>query len=96
MQVSHTMILNKIEEKIKEAKAVSSETKIREQLQVIKTLCELVLEESPSVSESQNYQILEKNYEPVRSVPTVQTVSTLSEKKMKTEDGSNGDSIFDF
>ncbi len=48
MSISMQKLLLKMEEEIKNAKSSSSETRIRERIQAIKTLCELVLDESES------------------------------------------------
>lgn len=48
MSISIQKLMLKMEEEIKNAKASSSETKTRERIQAIKTLCELILDEPES------------------------------------------------
>ena len=89
MEVSYRTILRKIEENIHLATNQESPAKMREHIQAIKALCEIILdsgEEMPSTIRPQ----------PITSMtPTTQTLS-FSEKKLETDDGANGDSIFDF
>lgn len=94
MQISYQVLLNKMGEKIQEAKREHSDAKIREHIQAIKTLCEVMLEETSSET-SREYST------PVQSISlsaqnTVSSVNSLAEKKLETDDGANGDSIFDF
>lgn len=95
--ISYQTILNKMEEKLREAKGTNSEVKVREYVQAIKTLCEIVLEEQ---SEQPLHQTIEPVVQPVtmQSTQTIssQTPSTLGEKRLVTDDGANGDSLFDF
>jgi len=95
MQISYQVLLNKMGEKVNEAKRETSDTKIREHLQAIKTLCEVMLEESISVGSEPAYS---RPVQPI-SVSTPKAVTatnTLMEKKLETDDGANGDSLFDF
>ncbi len=56
MNISVEKLLHKIEEELKEAKGTNSDAKIRERVHAIKTMCELILEESTTVT-STNYNI---------------------------------------
>lgn len=89
MEVSYRTILRKMEENIQAAKVQDSPAKMREHIQAIKALCEIILDsdqESPSAIRPQPL---------TRITPPTQTLS-FSEKKLETDDGANGDSIFDF
>ncbi|TFD92887.1 YwdI family protein [Jeotgalibacillus sp. R-1-5s-1] len=89
MSISYDRLLQKIEQEAKKARGASG-ARQREYLHSIRTLCDLALEEGVS---------------PV-SEPAVQTTSyqdpskpaqlSLQDKPLETEDGSNGDSLFDF
>ena len=90
MEVSYRTILRKMEEHIATAKEQDSAAKMREHVQAIKALCEVILDseqkqEIPSV---------------IRPQPLATSISSgslsLGEKKLEPEDGANGDSIFDF
>ena len=50
MNISVEKLLHKIEEELKEAKGTNSDAKIRERVHAIKTMCELILEESTTVT----------------------------------------------
>lgn len=96
MQISYQSLLNKMGEKINEARLENADAKIREHVQAIKTLCEVILEETSGDVRREEY------VKPVQtqSLPTQPTVvvsqpNTL-EKKLQTDDGANGDSLFDF
>lgn len=98
MQISHHVILKKIEEKVIEAKNSSSQSKIREHMQAIKTLTELILEDTKdSYVESSDVQ---KSLTSIQATPQIpisnKPAMSLSENKIEMEDGANGDSIFDF
>ena len=89
MQISYEVLLKKIEEKVHEAKLANSETKVRESIQAIKTLCEVILEDSNQKEMNRNMNV---------HVPsqTVTNTVAIPEKKLEVDDGANGDSIFDF
>lgn len=94
MQISYQVLLNKMGEKVNEAKREKTDTKIREHVQAIKTLCEVILEESSPVSSEQLSRPVQLPH--VSTPQTVAPMNTLMEKKLETDDGANGDSLFDF
>lgn len=105
MNISYHTILKKMEEKLIEAKATNSNTQVREQVQAIKTLCEVILMEEGAAEASyqpaaqtqvQSRPIQYQAQPTVISTPTPSTSPTLGEKRLETEDGANGDSLFDF
>jgi len=78
-----------MEEHIATAKEQDSAAKMREHVQAIKALCEVILDSE------QNQQIPSV----IRPQPLASISSgslSLGEKKLEPEDGANGDSIFDF
>ena len=50
MNISVEKLLHKIEEELKGAKGTNSNAKIRQRVHAIKTMCELILEESTTVT----------------------------------------------
>jgi hypothetical protein len=100
MNISIDKLLHKIEEELKEAKGTNSDTKIRERVHAIKTMCELILEESTTitsttttsamVNQSPNLVVSNPTYRgQVASIPNQQ-------KRLIIDEESNGESIFDF
>lgn len=103
MNISYHTILKKMEEKLIEAKSTNSNTQVREHVQAIKTLCEVILMEERT-SEASYQPAVQTQTKPIQyqaqptviSTPTPSTSPTLGEKRLETEDGANGDSLFDF
>lgn len=101
MNISVEKLLHKIEEELKEAKDTNSNAKIRERVHAIKTMCELILEESTTVTNSttttsatvnnaSNLVISNPAYSrQVASMPNQQ-------ERLIIDEESNGESIFDF
>ncbi|OHX45885.1 YwdI family protein [Cytobacillus oceanisediminis] len=91
MNISVQKLLGKMEKELLEAKSSSSDARIRERVQAIKSLCELVLEESDTGSVSDVASISHTYNAPPAAQP-----AGLQPKKMQMEDEANGDSLFDF
>ncbi|AND42516.1 MULTISPECIES: YwdI family protein [Cytobacillus] len=91
MNISVQKLLGKMEKELLEAKSSSSDARIRERVQAIKSLCELVLEESDTGSVSAVASISHTYNAPPAAQP-----AGLQPKKMQMEDEANGDSLFDF
>jgi hypothetical protein len=102
MNISVEKLLHKIEEELKEAKGTNSNAKIRERVHAIKTMCELILEESTTVTSStttitsatannaSNLIVSNPAYRgQVASMPNQQ-------ERLIIDEESNGESIFDF
>ena len=101
MNISVEKLLHKIEEELKEAKGTNSNAKIRERVHAIKTMCELILEESTTVTSSttttsatvnnaSNLVVSNPAYRgQVASMPNQQ-------ERLIIDEESNGESIFDF
>lgn len=98
MQISLEVLLNKMQEQMNKAKMEEKDGRVREHVQAIKTLCELILDDTSSVTPVVENAIHHTGAR-VQVVPTQSvypTTETISGKKLTTEDGANGDSIFDF
>ena len=101
MNISVEKLLHKIEEELKEAKGTNSNAKIRERVHAIKTMCELILEESTTVTSTttttsatannaSNLIVSNPAYRgQVASMPNQQ-------ERLIIDEESNGESIFDF
>ncbi|MEI5908266.1 YwdI family protein [Bacillus spongiae] len=86
MNISYHSILSKMEKELQQAK---SGGEIRDHLHIIKALCEVILDDTPA--STTNVSVVE----PI--APQKTTSVTLPEQRaLKTDDGANGDSIFDF
>lgn len=100
MDISVERLLNKMEEKIREAKETSSDAVIRERIHAIKTMCELVLEEplttTKVIGQSSNPTVSTSNYSGGVSVPVPPVVSQGQQQRLVVDDEANGESIFDF
>lgn len=97
MQISYQSLLNKMGEKVNEARLESADAKIREHVQAIKTLCEVILEEtSGNVQREEYVKPVQTQSLTTQSAVMVGQPNTLKEKKLHTDDGANGDSLFDF
>jgi hypothetical protein len=106
MNISVQKLLTKIEAELKLAKNSTKEESLREKVYSIKILCELLLDEKPSLTSevpvaprpSVQPAISFQAYpQSVMSQPIVQQPATLQQpKKLDMEDEANGDSLFDF
>lgn len=77
---------------------MSSEAKIRERAYAIKAICELILDES-SLSSSTTESAARKQVmvSPPSLMESVQVQQVSQQQnRLKMEDGSNGESLFDF
>ena len=106
MNISVQKLLTKIEEELKLAKSSTREESLREKVYSIKILCELLLDEKPSVNSEApvaplpvvqpaiSYQAFQQ---PVMNQPIIQQAAPLQQpKKLDMENEANGDSLFDF
>lgn len=75
-----------MQQEILMAKSEGNEQKIRERLMAIRTLCDLVLEESPAKA-----SVIEK-----KVIPAVLPTNTVVNTAKLEEEDANGDSLFDF
>ncbi|MBO8175911.1 MAG: YwdI family protein [Bacillus sp. (in: Bacteria)] len=93
MNVSYATLLRKMEQELHQAKQSGQLQSIRQHVQAIKALCELVLEEQ----EEAQAAMIETAQSKVKTISstTIQPPS-LSSQVLTTDDGANGESIFDF
>ena len=100
MNISVEKLLHKIEEELKEAKGTNSDAKIRERVHAIKTMCELILEESTTVtSTTTTLANINKLSNLIVSNPTYRgQVASMpnQQERLIIDEESNGESIFDF
>ena len=100
MNISLQTLLLKMEEEIKRAKSAESEAVKREKIHSIKTLCELVLDETPGVApvtQTAQQFVSSQSSLPQQQMPVNQPSPMIPQpKKLEMEDNSNGDSLFDF
>src|SRR3954451_9384344 len=97
MDISVSRLLDKIGDELNEAKKVSSEAKIRERAYAMKAICELILGEpthSRSTNEWTSQEQVVVSPPPVRE--PIQVPQAPLKNRLKTEDGANGESLFDF
>lgn len=98
MNISHVSLINKMEQELLKAKKAERPQNIREHINSIKALCEVMLE-NESVGSTHpafsNQMPAQQMAMPVSSQQS-QTVTITEESKLETEDGANGDSLFEF
>lgn len=89
-----------MDQELQSAKSADSETRIRERIQAIKTLCELVLEEPEAAQHSQPKPQPQRPLHISNTQPMTTTSPALSFAKTeptKIDNGeANGESLFDF
>ncbi|MBE3569749.1 MAG: YwdI family protein [Bacillales bacterium] len=89
MQISHHQLLKKIEEETKKARQEENSEALYQHLYTIKTLCEVMLD-----SRLKPAAFMVEDSPPVGS--SEGSALPLRGNKLETDDGANGDSIFDF
>lgn len=95
MDISVQKLLLKMEQELQAAKSSGTNSRVRERVQAIKTLCELVLESHPSETTRELPRVnptMPTKREQILTPSPVQT----QPKKLQIDDESNGDSLFDF
>ncbi|MFK4998806.1 YwdI family protein [Bacillus sp. N9] len=81
-----------MELELKKAKATRSKQQLQGHMHAIRALAEVMLEENKSEKVTIEQQPFVSQVAP----SPVPTVTGIGEKTLKTEDGANGDSLFDF
>ncbi|MET3699076.1 hypothetical protein SAMN05877753_101218 [Bacillus oleivorans] len=94
MAVSQEAIFHKMEECMIRAKNSDTALEMREHLRALQALCDVLLENQTQVMEPPRTKEA-KISSPVFS-PAAGQGTSLGSKKLETDDGANGDSIFDF
>jgi hypothetical protein len=95
LEISVQKLLLKMEQELLEAKSSGTTAQVRERIQAIKTLCELVLDHPSGETKR---ELVRSNPE-IRAIPQqVPTPSPIQPqpKRLQIDEESNGDSLFDF
>ncbi|WP_428910147.1 YwdI family protein [Niallia sp. Krafla_26] len=93
MNISVEKLLQKMEEKLNEAKQSGSDVVIRERVHAIKTMCELILDEPATSSKGSTTS------QSTGTTPTYASVTGATSNqpaRLIIDEESNGESIFDF
>lgn len=86
-------VVTEIEKHVAVAKGRGDEQSIRESLVAIRALCNVALSEQPEVKP----QVMPIQYtQPVHTVQSTSSVTSISAGERMKEDDANGDSLFDF
>ncbi len=97
MNIPHQSLIKKMEHELGKAKSAEKSQHIREHVYSIKALCEVLLEENGGAatapSSYQSQQTMPYFQEPQVSQ---KPVSIQKEEPLETDDGANGNSLFDF
>lgn len=92
MDIHISKLLAKMEKEIHQAMHSSSDSEVRERLLVVKSLCDLVLDEKPGEA----YDTRQPSSNDFDSLQLQKMMGSSALSKKKEEDDVNGDSIFDF
>lgn len=95
MDLSIDKLLAKMEAELHQARS-SKEDNLREKIYSIKILCELILDEKVGSSKGLVSSRPQEVYQPAASMTIQQPMAVNQQKKLQTDDGANGDSLFDF
>ncbi|MGM0843460.1 MAG: YwdI family protein [Bacillota bacterium] len=98
MNISHVSLINKMEQELLKAKKAERSQSIREHINSIKALCEVMLETETASSSQHSFSnnITAQQMTTPAIDQQSQTVRIAEESKLETEDGANGDSLFEF
>ncbi|KAB7707518.1 hypothetical protein F9802_07145 [Bacillus aerolatus] len=91
INISHLSVLNKIEEEIRQAKSAEKDSAMKQHVYTVRTLCDMLLDTPDTGGAGAAFA----ESMPLRQAVPQQPVVGRSEK-LNTDDGANGDSIFDF
>ncbi|MGR3766198.1 YwdI family protein [Rossellomorea sp. NS-SX7] len=98
MNIPHQSVIKRMEQELAKAKSAEKSQQIREHINSIKVLCEVLLEENSQggsfTAPVQSQQTVP--YVPEQQQPVQRPVSIQKEEPLETDDGANGDSLFDF
>lgn len=92
--IAPTRILVEMERQLSLAKTANNEQAMREALNAISSLCQVVLGSEMVVAQTPSVKA-ELNVAPIMQQPTVSQVTSLDSKPLIEKD-ANGGSIFDF
>ncbi|MCA1055044.1 YwdI family protein [Rossellomorea aquimaris] len=98
MNIPHQSVIKSIERELGKAKSAEKSQQIREHIHSIKVLCEVLLEENNGggtfTAPVQTQQMVP--FTPQQQQSVERPVSVQKEEPLETDDGANGDSLFDF
>lgn len=92
LNISIQQLLGKMEKELREAKDSSTTARMRERVQAIKSLCELILDNSET---ERSPSVLTNIISPPTAQP-IQPATIQQPKRMQMDDNANGDSLLDF
>ncbi|MCC5803385.1 YwdI family protein [Rossellomorea vietnamensis] len=97
MNIPHQSLIKKIEHELGKAKTAEKSQQIREHVYSIKALCEVLLEENNGASAQSTFSQPQQTMPYFQeSQPVQKPVSIQKEEPLETDDGANGNSLFDF
>ncbi|MGD6816474.1 YwdI family protein [Metabacillus sp. 84] len=101
MDISIHQLLNKMEAEVQAAKAAGSSQSIREKLLVVKSLCDVVLDEEPAQAPvkpktSNADSISEYELHKMMGLSKPSAPKTIHSGERLEDEGANGSSLFDF
>ncbi|CAM4170633.1 YwdI family protein [Lederbergia lenta] len=95
MDISYEKLLEKMEFELKKARAAKDTVQIKGHIYALKALAELMLEEE-KVEYKEPSLPLRQPLVPPSSPVISEPLQTIHSKPLETEDGANGNSLFDF
>ncbi|WP_064091988.1 YwdI family protein [Rossellomorea aquimaris] len=95
MNIPHQSLMKKMEHELGKAKSAEKSQQIREHIYSIKALCEVLLEENNQVG-TNSFQSPKQPLPYIQESQPQRLESIPKEEPLETEDGANGDSLFDF
>lgn len=96
MNVSYRALLEKMEHELRRAKEVQDGSQLHKHMYAIKALAEVILEEGKTAGASRQASPIVKPYISASTPVASEPLTITSPEPIKTEDGANGDSLFDF
>lgn len=91
MSISYDALIKKMEQELQAAKSASPQ-KMKNHLHTVKALAEVILDEKTSTQA----KVVTQPVTPIVHQAPQQPMTIQAEKPLDTEDGANGDSLFDF
>ncbi|KZN99892.1 YwdI family protein [Pseudobacillus badius] len=94
INISHLSVLKKIEEEIRQARLAEKSGSMKQHIYTVRTLCDMLLDEPDKAGTG----VVRPEPQPISSQVTQQPAQPAfnQAEKLQTDDGANGDSIFDF
>ncbi|KIL78730.1 YwdI family protein [Bacillus badius] len=92
INISHLSVLKKIEEEIRQARLAEKRGSMKQHIYTVRTLCDMLLDEPDKAG------VVLPEPQPISGQVTQQPAQPAfnQAEKLQTDDGANGDSIFDF